>query len=72
MPGTFKHVSVDITGRVWGIDQDDTVWTKPGYVGDWFGIGGTLKQLVAGYDRRIWGIDKTNKIWTRNGPKGQW
>lgn len=44
-------------GRVWGVNEFNQIFTRPGVDGGWLQVDGSLRYITAGLDGRIWGIN---------------
>jgi hypothetical protein len=67
--GALKQISVTASGRVWGVNKKDYIFTRGGVNGKWKHIPGKLKQVAVSGDH-VWGVDENDSIWWRQGVSG--
>ncbi len=53
------------SGRIWGVNAADQIFTRPGVDGTWQRIDGLLKNICVAQDGRVWGINSEDQIFTR-------
>ena len=71
VPGGLKHISSGPTGKVWGVNSINDIYTLKSD-GNWRQIDGKLKQIDVGPDE-VWGVNGNDDIWTRpNDGSGAW
>ena len=72
IPGSLKHISVNSSGRVWGVNAIDDIFTRGSVNGGWQQIPGKLKQISVASNGRVWGTNATNNVFTRSGVTANW
>jgi hypothetical protein len=71
VPGKLKHVSSGPTGKVWGVNTNNDIYTLKAD-GNWRQIDGKLKQIDVG-PNEVWGVNANDDIFTRpNDGSGAW
>ncbi len=60
-------IFVGVDGKIWCVDDNNGIWTRPGVGGNWSKLRGSLKQIAVGVDGRRWGVDSSGKLKTTIG-----
>ena len=62
---TFTWISSGLTGEVWAVDENDTVF-KSGSGHEWKEVPGKKMRQIDVFNGTVWGVDSNNKIWSRS------
>ena len=63
--GALKYVSVAADGSVWGVNEDDEIYSWNGT--SWTQLPGALKQISVGDANTIWGVNEDDEIYQFTG-----
>jgi len=61
---TFTWISSGLSGEVWAVDENGTVF-RSGGGHEWIEVPGQKMRQVDVFNGTVWGVDRNNKIWSR-------
>ena len=72
MSGSLVRLSVTSDGRVWGVNCNMDIYTRPGVYGEWRQIPGQLVDISAYDNGEVWGINCQNQVYMREDVQKDW